>query len=103
MNKCPRCKLPQDGRYRCQYCGYVFSKNKKPIKTIRNKLEDIIGALSNNHMFANKKTKMTDHDGTRSGSDRRKYKYLHYPAERRSGNDRRKRIYRKGQAARNGL
>ena len=23
-NKCLRCKLPQKGTYRCQYCGYVY-------------------------------------------------------------------------------
>jgi len=103
MNKCPRCKLPQKETHICQYCGYVFSKNNKAINVIRNKLEDVIGALSNSQMFANKKAKMTDHSGTRSGSDRRKYKYMHYPAERRSGKDRRKRVDHKGQVARKGL
>ena len=63
-------------------------------------MEDIIGALSNNQIVANKKTKMTDHGGTRSGSDRRKYKYMHYSPERRLGKDRRKRIDRKGLVAR---
>lgn len=100
MNKCPRCKLPQQGTHRCQYCGYVFSKNKKPSKTIKDKLEDIIGALSNSQMFANKKAKMTDHSGTRSGSDRRKYTYVHYLSEKRSGKDRRKRVDRGGQVSR---
>lgn len=103
MNKCPRCKLPQKGTHRCQYCGYVFAKNKKPIKSIKNKLEDIIGALSNKQMSAKKKVKMTDQDGTRSGSNRRKYKYMHYSPERRSGKDRRKRVDGKGQVARKRL
>ena len=26
MNKCPRCNLPQNGFYKCQYCGYVLTK-----------------------------------------------------------------------------
>lgn len=104
MNKCPRCKLPQKGKHRCQYCGHVFErKNKKPIKSFRNKLEDIISAFRNDKMFANKKAKMADHGGTRTGSDRRKYKYMHFSPERRSGKDRRKRVDRKGQAARNRL
>jgi uncharacterized Zn finger protein (UPF0148 family) len=103
MNKCPRCKLPHKGTHRCQYCGYDLSKNKKPFKTIRNKLEDIIGTLSNNQTLANKKAKITDHGGTRTGSDRRKYLNMHYSPERRSGKDRRKRVDRKGQAARNRL
>jgi hypothetical protein len=96
MNKCPRCKLPQKGIHRCQYCGYIFSKNKKTINAIRNKLEDVIGALSNKQMFVNNKAKKTDHGGTRSGSDRRKYKYMHYSPERRSGKDRRKRVALRG-------
>ena len=100
MNTCPRCKLPQKGTHRCQYCGYVFSKNNKYFETIRTKLKNIFGALSNKPMFANKKPKMTDHSGTRSGSDRRKYKYMHYSPERRSGKERRKRVDPKGQVAR---
>ena len=100
MDKCPRCNLPQNGIYKCQYCGYVLSNNKKRFKTIRNKLKDIIGTFNNKQTFANKKVKMTDHGGTRSGSDRRKYKYMHYPADRRRGKDRRKRIDRRGQIAR---
>ena len=47
MNKCPKCKLPQKGIYRSQYFGYDLSKNKKAFKTIRNKLENIMGALNN--------------------------------------------------------
>jgi hypothetical protein len=103
MNKCPRCKLPQKGTHRCQYCGYVFLKNKKTFKTIRNRLEGIIGTLSNNQKPANKKAKMIDPEGTRSGSDRRKYKYMHYFPERRTGKERRKKVHRRGQAARKGL
>ena len=95
--------MPQKGAHRCHYCGYDLSKNKKYFKTIRNKLEDIIGALSNKQMSAKKKAKMTDQGGTRSGSDRRKYKYMHYSPERRSGKERRKRVDRKGQVARKRL
>ena len=100
MNKCPRCKLPQTGTHRCQYCGYVLTNNKRRFKTIRNKLEDIIGSLSKDHKFENIKVEMKDLGGTRSGSDRRKYKYMHFSPERRSGKDRRKKIDSRGQAAR---
>jgi hypothetical protein len=102
INRCPRCRLPQKGTHKCQYCDYDLSKN--PIKTIRNKFEHIIGALSKEHLLAAKKLKMKDHGGTRSGTDRRKYKYMtwHFP-EKRSGNDRRKRVDRRGQVARKKL
>ena len=103
MNICPRCKLPQEGVFQCQYCGYVFSKNEKPFKTIRNKLDDIIRAVSNKQRLANKKAKMKDYRGTRSGSDRRKFKYMHYSPERRSGKDRRKKVDSRGQVARKRL
>ena len=103
MNKCPRCKLPQKGTHRCQYCGYVFSKNKKSINAIRAKLEDIISVFRNDQRFVNKKVKMKDHSGTRSGSERRKYLNMHYSPERRSGKDRRKKVDRKGQVARKRL
>ena len=103
MNKCPRCKLPQKGTNRCQYCGYDLSKNKKPFKTIRNKWERIIGTLSKEQRYVTKKSKLTDHGGTRSESDRRKYRHMHYSPERRSGKDRRKRVDRKGQVARKRL
>lgn len=99
MKKCPRCKIPQKGIHRCQYCGYDLSKNKKPFKTIRNNLENIIGALNNDQKFA-KKAKMKDHFGTCSRSDKGKYKYMHYYLERRSGKDRRKRVDHRGQVAR---
>lgn len=47
MNKCPRCNLPQEGIYRCQYCGYVLSKHRiKHTKTIRQKLEDLLDVLN---------------------------------------------------------
>jgi hypothetical protein len=98
--KCPRCKLPQKGTHRCQYCGYDISKNKKPIKTFRNKLKGLIGPLNKDQIFPTKKSQLADHAGTRSGSDRRKYKYMHYPADRRSGKDRRKMDDRRGQVAR---
>lgn len=101
--KCPRCKLPQKRKHICQYCGYVLSKNKKPIKRFRNKLEDLIGVFSKNQGSINRNPKMTDSVGTRSGSDRRKYKYMHYSPERRSGKDRRKRGDLRGQLARKRL
>jgi predicted Rossmann fold nucleotide-binding protein DprA/Smf involved in DNA uptake len=44
MNKCPRCYLPQNGIYECQYCGYDLNKyNKKHSTIIRKKLKNIIG------------------------------------------------------------
>jgi hypothetical protein len=102
-NKCPRCKLPQKGTHRCQYCGYHLSNNKNPIKTIKNKFEDIIGTFRKEQVYAAMKPKMKDHGGTRSGTDRRKYKIMtwNFP-EKRSGSDRRKRVDRKGQVARKG-
>jgi hypothetical protein len=63
-------------------------------------LEEIIGTLSKNQVSINGKPKMADDIGTRSGSDRRKYKYMHYSPERRSGIDRRKKVMREGSAAR---
>jgi hypothetical protein len=103
MNKCPRCKLPQEETDRCQYCGYVLSKNKKHLKTIRNKLNDIIDALIKDQIFATKKSKLMDRGGTRSGTDRRKRFSINYFPEKRSGKDRRKMINIKGQAARRKL
>jgi hypothetical protein len=47
MYKCPRCKLPQDGIYKCQYCGYDLSKVKKRRVRINiGKMKDIIGGLN---------------------------------------------------------
>jgi len=102
-NKCPRCKLPLKGTQRCQYCGYVLPKNLKLTQKFRNKLEGIIGTLSKEQRYVTKKSKLTDHGGTRSESDRRKYRHMHYSPERRSGKDRRKRVDRKGQVARKRL
>ena len=97
---CPRCKLPQKETFRCQFCGYVFSKNKKNTITIRKRLANFITALKRDQIYKTKKPKLSDSSGTRSGTDRRKYKYMHYSPERRSGKDRRKRVDRRGQAAR---
>jgi rubredoxin len=101
--KCPRCKLPQKETYRCQFCGYVFSKNKKHTKTIRNKLANIIDGLYKDQIYTAKKPKLSDNSGTRSGTDRRKYKLMNYFPERRSGKDRRKKVKRGGSAARKRL
>ncbi len=47
MNKCPRCKLPQDGIYKCQYCGYDLTKVKKRRVRINiEKMKDIIGRFN---------------------------------------------------------
>ena len=111
MIKCPRCNLPQEGVYRCQYCGYVLSKNKKAsTKNIRNRLKDIIEAFNKDHsVTSNKRSKvhsvnktskdikLADKGGTRSGTDRRKYLLWTYFPEKRSGKERRKGIDRRGQ------
>ena len=47
-----------------------------------------------------KEIKMDDNGGTRSGTDRRKFKYTAYIPERRSGRDRRKMFDRRSQAMR---
>jgi hypothetical protein len=104
MNQCPRCKLPQGGIYKCQYCGYDVSiYNKKSTKIIRKKLSNIIGrfiekqiairpkrskALSLNTV--RKVFKRAESGERRSRTDRRKLKYTTYYPERRSGLDRRK-------------
>ena len=104
MIKCPRCKLPQTGIYKCQYCGYNLEKyNKKPTTIIRKRLKDIIGGFkkdqivsSNNKSkvhsmnYVGKAEKSTDNFGSRAGTDRRKQKYTIDFSERRSGMDRRK-------------
>ncbi len=104
MNNCPRCNLPQNGFYKCQYCGYDFTKyNKKHSKIILKRLKDIIGGFKETQLVSrNKKSKAhsvniaakalkrTDDGGRRSGTDRRKQKYITYYPERRSGMDRRK-------------
>ncbi len=102
MHKCPRCNLPQEGILRCQYCGYDLSKHKKkPTKTIRTRLKDIIGGLDKDRTAAGKKRRMLkDNGGTRSGADRRVYIFMKYYPEKRSGRDRRKGIDRRRKAAR---
>jgi hypothetical protein len=104
MNQCPRCMLPQNGIYKCQYCGYDLSKsNKKRTKIIRRKLRDIIGGFKEEvHSLRHKKSKVhslntagkvfkrTEAGERRSRTDRRKLKYITYYPERRSGLDRRK-------------
>ena len=99
MNKCPRCKLPQNGIYKCQYCGYDLNKyNKKHATIIRKRLKGIIGELKESKIFSNNKKskvhsmnnagkafKKKDEWRTRSGTDRRKNQYATYFPERRSG------------------
>ena len=114
MNKCPRCNLPQEGIYKCQYCGYDLSKNKKKqTKTLQNRLKDIIGAFNKDYpVIGNKRNKvrpidavnknlnLPDNGGTRSGTDRRKYRLITYFPEKRSGRDRRKGVDRRIQIPR---
>ena len=104
MNKCPRCKLQQEGIYKCQYCGYDLTKyKKKPTKITLKRLKDIIGGLKKGQIVASNKrsklrsmnnadkaVKVADNGGTRSGTDRRKTRYLTYFPEKRSDRDRRK-------------
>jgi len=104
MNKCPRCNLPQNGIYKCQYCGYDLNKyNKKHTTIIPKRLKDIIGGFKEGQIVSsNKKSKVramndagkalkrTDNGGNRSGVDRRKLQYKNFFPEKRSGRDRRK-------------
>ncbi len=103
MNQCPRCKLPQNGIYKCQYCGYDLSKYKKKLtKIIQRKLSSIIGRFKEEQIpfrhkskvqsfhIAGKVFKMAEAGERRSITDRRKLKYITYYPERRSGLDRRK-------------
>jgi ribosomal protein L37AE/L43A len=104
MIKCPRCKLPQAGIYKCQFCGYDLNKyNKKPTTIIRKRLKDIVGGFKKGQIVSSDKKskvrsmkntgkakKSTDHFGSRSGTDRRQQKNTTYFPERRSGMDRRK-------------
>jgi ribosomal protein L37AE/L43A len=104
MNQCPRCKLPQNGIYKCQYCGYDLNKyNKKPTTIIRKRLKDIFGGFKKGQIVSSDKKrnvrtmkntgkakKSTDHFGSRSGTERRQQKNTTYFPERRSGMDRRK-------------
>ncbi len=101
MKNCPRCKLPQEGMHKCQYCGYVLSKHKKMhAKTIRKKLKYIISVLKKDQILATRKLKLTDNGGTRSGKDRRKFFCITYFPEKRLGRDRRKGFDRRSQVAR---
>jgi hypothetical protein len=100
MNKCPRCNLPQNGIYKCQFCGYDLKKyNKRPTTIIRKRFKDFIGgfkhsqikkgnAYSNNNL--GKALKKTNGNVARSRTDRRKLRYTAYFPERRSGLERRK-------------
>ena len=104
MNECPRCNLPQNGFYKCQYCGYDLTKyNKKHTKIIKKRLKDIIGGFKESQRSsrnkkgkahsvnnAGKALKRADDGGRRSGTDRRERKYITFIPERRSGMDRRK-------------
>ena len=104
MIKCPRCKLPQAGIFKCQYCGYDLNKySKKPTTIIRKRLKDVVGGFGKGQIVSSDKKskvrsmkntgkakKSTDHFGSRSGTDRRKQKYAIDFPERRSGMDRRK-------------
>ena len=104
MNKCPRCNLPQNGIYKCQYCGYDLKEyNKKTTTIIQKKLNAIIGEFKASKIFTSHKErrvismnntgkahKRADEWGTRSGTDRRKHQHVIYFPERRSGSDRRK-------------
>jgi hypothetical protein len=104
LNKCPRCNLPQNGIYKCQYCGFDLKKyNKKPTTIIRKRLKDIIGGFQKGQIVSSDKKskvrsmkntgkakKSTEDFGSRSGIDRRQKKYTTYFPERRSGMDRRK-------------
>ena len=50
MNKCPRCKLPQEGMYRCQYCGYKLPQGRRGhIKLTRKKLNNLITKVKIEH------------------------------------------------------
>jgi len=103
MDKCPRCNLPHNGIYKCQYCGYDLKKHKKMNTTIiRKKLSGIIGKYKEGQIFSsNKKSKVhsmnnvgkafkrKDNSEKRSGTDRRKRKFKTYYPERRLGKDRR--------------
>jgi hypothetical protein len=104
MNKCPRCNLPQEGMYKCQFCGYDLTKyKKKHTKITLKRLKNIIGGLKKGQIVSSNKRsnvrsmnnangalKRTDNGGTRSGTDRRKHRYTTYFPEKRSGRDRRK-------------
>jgi hypothetical protein len=56
----PKCNLPQNGIYKCQYCGHDLKKyNKKNTTIIRKRLSDIIGKFKEGQIFSsNKKSKV---------------------------------------------
>ena len=104
MDKCPRCKLPQKGIYKCEYCYYDLTKyNKKRTTIIRKRFGNLIDGLKENQIVSsNKKSKAysnnnfgkmlkkTNNRITRSKTDRRKLRYTTYIPEKRSGAERRK-------------
>jgi len=101
MEKCPRCKLPQEGIYKCQYCGYNLTKyNKKSITVIRKRLKNIVGRFNQSKIVSSTKPSkacsMNNLDETfnsserRSGTDRRKLRFVNYIPERRLSVERRK-------------
>ena len=50
MNKCPRCKLLQEGMYRCQYCGYKLPQGRRGhIKLTLEKLNNLITKVEIEH------------------------------------------------------
>jgi hypothetical protein len=102
LNNCPRCNLPQEGVYSCQYCGYVFAKHEKKFaRALRNRLKDIFPTFKKETKAPSKKrSTLKDNGGTRSGTDRRKYRFRNYYPENRSGRDRRKGIDRRRKVAR---
>jgi hypothetical protein len=102
-HKCPRCKLPQTGALRCQYCGYLLSKEKKYKRTIRSGLASILGVFNKDRIFTAKVPKIKDNGGTRTGSDRRKHWIVNYFPEKRSVSDRRKGFDRRSQAVKRRL
>ena len=97
LTKCPRCNLPQEGTYSCQYCGYVFSRDEKKFaKSYQKRLKDFIWAIDKDSLVKRKKqSALKDNGGTRSGTDRRKYTFRNYFPESRSGRDRRKGVDRR--------
>lgn len=101
MNKCPRCNLPQEGIYSCQYCGYVFAKHeKRHTKKVRKRLKDFLAIFNQGPAAPGKKrSKLKDNGGTRTGTDRRKYTFKTYIPDNRSGRDRRKGVDRRRKTA----
>jgi hypothetical protein len=46
MNKCPRCKLPQEGMNKCQYCGYKLPQGRRGhIKLTREKFSNLVARV----------------------------------------------------------